>query len=79
MIKVLINGACGRMGCEVEKLVDAAQDMKIAARVDKMADQSGCYSDINDFDGEADVIIDFSTCQLLISAKSSIQKNIKKI
>ena len=36
MIKVLINGACGRMGCEVEKLVDAAQDMKIAARVISM-------------------------------------------
>ena len=31
MIKVLINGACGRMGCEVEKLVDAAEDMKAAA------------------------------------------------
>ena len=60
MIKVLINGACGRMGCEVEKLVDAAEDMKAAAKVDKMADKSGCYSDINDFDGEADVIIDFS-------------------
>ncbi len=60
MIKVMINGACGRMGCEVEKLVDAADDMKIAARVDKMADKSGCYSNINDFDGEADVIIDFS-------------------
>ena len=56
MIKVLINGACGRMGCEVEKLVDAAEDMKAAAKVDKMADKSGCYSDINDFDGEADVI-----------------------
>lgn len=61
MIKVLINGACGRMGCEVEKLVDAAEDMKAAAKVDKMADKSGCYSDINDFDGEADVIIDFPT------------------
>lgn len=60
MIKVLINGACGRMGCEVEKLVDAADDMKIAARVDEMADKSGCYSNINDFDGDADVIIDFS-------------------
>ena len=41
MIKVLINGACGRMGCEVEKLVDAAEDMKAAAKVDKMADKSG--------------------------------------
>ena len=77
MIKVLINGACGRMGCEVEKLVDSAEDMKVAAKVDKMADKSGCYSDINDYNGEADVIIDFSnhlgTAELLDYA---VKKNI---
>lgn len=60
MIKVIINGACGRMGCEVQKMVEAAENLKLAARVDKMAEQSGCYTDINDFDGDADVIIDFS-------------------
>lgn len=60
MIKVIINGACGRMGCEVQKMVEAAEDLKLAARVDKMAEQSGCYTDINDFNGDADVIIDFS-------------------
>lgn len=60
MIRVLINGACGRMGCEVEKLVEAADDLKVAAKVDKMAEQSGCYSDINDYTDGADVIIDFS-------------------
>lgn len=80
MIKVLINGACGRMGCEVEKLVDASEDMKAAAKVDKMADKSGCYSDINDFDGEADVIIDFSnhlgTAELLDYA---VKKNIPTV
>lgn len=41
-------------------MVEAAEDLKLAARVDKMAEQSGCYTDINDFDGDADVIIDFS-------------------
>lgn len=80
MIKVLINGACGRMGCEVEKLVDAAEDMKAAAKVDKIADKSGCYSDINDFDGEADVIIDFSnhlgTAELL---EYAVRKNIPTV
>lgn len=60
MIKVLINGACGRMGKEVEKLVEASEIMTVAAKVDKMAAESGCYTDINDFSGEADVIIDFS-------------------
>lgn len=60
MIKVLINGACGRMGKEVEKIVEASEVMTVAAKVDKMAAESGCYTDINDFSGKADVIIDFS-------------------
>lgn len=60
MIKVIINGACGRMGKEVEKIVEASETMTVAAKVDKMAAESGCYTDINDFSGEADIIIDFS-------------------
>ena len=60
MIKVLINGACGRMGKEVEKIVEASENMTVAAKVDKMAAESGCYTDINDFSGNADIIIDFS-------------------
>ena len=60
MIKVIINGACGRMGKEVEKIVEASENMAVAAKVDKMAAESGCYTDINDFSGEADIIIDFS-------------------
>ncbi len=60
MIKVLINGACGHMGKEVEKIVEAAENMTVCAKVDKFATESGCYTDINDFNGEADVIIDFS-------------------
>lgn len=80
MIKVIINGACGRMGCELQKMVEEAEDLKLAARVDKMAEQSGCYSDINDFDGDADVIIDFSnhlgTRELLDYA---VKKNIPTV
>ena len=60
MIKVLINGACGRMGKEVEKIVEASETMTVAAKIDKMAAESGCYTDINDFSGDADIIIDFS-------------------
>lgn len=60
MIKVLINGACGRMGKEVEKIVEASETMTVAAKIDKMAAESGCYTDINDFSGETDIIIDFS-------------------
>ncbi len=60
MIRVLINGACGHMGKEVEKIVEASEDMTVCARVDKFSNESGCYTDINDFSGKADVIIDFS-------------------
>lgn len=60
MIKVIINGACGRMGKEVEKIVEASEVMTVAAKIDKMAAESGCYTDINDFNGAADIIIDFS-------------------
>lgn len=59
-MKILLNGACGRMGSEVERLVIASDSNEIAARVDKMADGNGCFASISDFDGEADMIIDFS-------------------
>lgn len=59
-MKILLNGACGRMGKEVEKLVDFSDSLEIVARVDKFAADGTCYNNINDFDGEADVIIDFS-------------------
>jgi 4-hydroxy-tetrahydrodipicolinate reductase len=48
------------MGKEVEKIVEASETMTVAAKIDKMAAESGCYTDINDFSGEADIIIDFS-------------------
>ena len=60
MMNVLLNGACGRMGREVEKIIEDSDNIKLVARVDKMANESGCYTDINDFGGKADVIIDFS-------------------
>lgn len=59
MIGVIINGACGRMGVEVEKLILNSDKYEVAARVDKFGTDD-CIKDINDFDGEADVIIDFS-------------------
>lgn len=58
MIKVILNGACGRMGREVERLVSEADDMEICARVDKFGDD--CLGSLSDYTGTADVIIDFS-------------------
>lgn len=59
-MKVIINGACGRMGKEVEKLCLENEKYEIAAKIDKFSNDSDCLTDINSFEGEADVIIDFS-------------------
>lgn len=60
MMNIIINGACGQMGKEVAKIIEASEDKRIAAKVDKFAAESGCYNDIDDFSGSADMIIDFS-------------------
>ena len=59
-MKIIINGACGRMGREVERLVLESESHELAAKVDKIAADIGCYSNINDFTAQADMIIDFS-------------------
>lgn len=58
MIKIILNGACGRMGREVEALVASTDDMELCARVDKFGDS--CFTSLAEYTGEADVIIDFS-------------------
>lgn len=68
------------MGREIERMVSASEAHEIAAGVDKMAADRGCYTDINDFNGEADMIIDFSnhlgTAELLNYA---IERNIPAV
>ena len=59
-MKILLNGACGRMGKEVEKQVEISENLEIVARVDKFATDGVCFNNIKDYDGDADVIIDFS-------------------
>ena len=60
-IKVLVNGAAGRMGRTVTSMVEAEPDMDVVAKVDAFGDTSqGYINDLNDFDGECDVVIDFS-------------------
>ena len=61
MIKVLVNGAGGRMGKTVTGLASADPDMEVAARVDAFGKpEEGYINDINDVDTECDVVIDFS-------------------
>ena len=57
-MKIIVNGAGGHMGREVCRLVEAS-DNTVAARVDKFGGEE-MLTNINDFSGDADVIIDFS-------------------
>jgi len=59
-MKIIINGAGGHMGREICRLAtEGYRDSSLAAKVDKMGGE-GMLSSVNDFSGEADVIIDFS-------------------
>ena len=66
MKKIILCGCGGRMGRAVTEATNACTDCKIVAGIDINASllDSACafpvYSNINDFQGKADVIIDFS-------------------
>lgn len=59
-MRIIINGAGGRMGKELIALCEKNyRNAEIAALVDRMGGE-GIYENIDDFSGSADVIIDFS-------------------
>ena len=58
-MRIIINGACGRMGRAVNDAAKSA-GIEIAALVDKFADADGVFTSISDFTGDADCVIDFS-------------------
>ena len=58
MTKIILNGACGRMGKEVQAIAAAADDVEICALVDRFGEN--CLTSLSEYTGEADVIIDFS-------------------
>ena len=65
-MKIIVNGAKGRMGKVLCELINASDKYELAAAVDTFAteEEEGLIADINSFEGEADCIIDFShhTC-----------------
>lgn len=70
MIKVLINGICGKMGSEVAKLVLQEKDMNLLGGLDRNSHSNLSYpifSDIKSFAEIPNVIIDFSTPEATIS------------
>lgn len=66
-MNIILNGACGRMGRAVrERIADGYGGARLAAGIDPSADENeaGMYGALDEFEGDADVIIDFShhTC-----------------
>lgn len=59
-MKIIINGAGGRMGQEICRLAgEGYKGSSLAAAIDKMGGEN-MLSSVNDYSGDADVIIDFS-------------------
>lgn len=58
MIRVIVNGALGRMGRITAEKVSQAEEMYLAAAVDVMG--GDVLKSLDEFQGQADVIVDFS-------------------
>lgn len=62
-MKIIINGAFGRMGRVLTEFIENGTEHEIAAAVDIVCDKgkkNDCFCRLSDFCGEADCIIDFS-------------------
>ena len=62
-MKIIINGAEGRMGKALSEMIKKSEEHETAAFVDrtlKTAPEKKLYSALSEFSGEADVIVDFS-------------------
>ena len=58
-MKIILNGACGRMGKVITALCAEKEGYEIVAKVDVLGGDNVLRA-LHDYDGEADVIIDFS-------------------
>ena len=70
MTRIIMNGCNGKMGQVISRLVAEDEDAEIVCGVDINTDIDNPYpvvSSIGEFDGEADVVIDFSHPSCLTS------------
>lgn len=58
-MKIIINGAGGRMGKALRAMTEK-KGAQVAAMVDPFVQEQGMLQTLSDFDGQADCIIDFS-------------------
>lgn len=60
-MKIIVNGASGRMGREVVRLLEEGyRGASLCARVDAFAKEDGVYTSLDEVTDTADVIVDFS-------------------
>ena len=60
-MKIIINGAGGRMGKALRGMIEkGCRDAVLAGMVDPFVKEDGMLAALSDFNGEADCIIDFS-------------------
>lgn len=63
MIKIIMNGCNGKMGRVISRLVEEDEETEIVCGVDINTDTDNSYpvvTSIEEFEGKADVVIDFS-------------------
>lgn len=58
-MKIIINGACGRMGREMRRLTEETEDVSLAAAVDPRGGEEGVCATLEEA-APGDIIIDFS-------------------
>ena len=73
-MRVIVNGACDRMGREIVRLVNSGfEDSVLAAAVDKFG-SGDIFTSIEDVTADADVIVDFSNPSALPGLLSYAQE-----
>jgi len=78
MTRIILTGACGKMGNTIQSIVSNREDCIIVAGIDKSNDGRApfpVYETISEVKEEADVIIDFSNPSLLNDLISYAKKN----
>ncbi|MBR0365365.1 MAG: 4-hydroxy-tetrahydrodipicolinate reductase [Clostridia bacterium] len=73
MTRIIMNGCNGKMGQVISRLVDEDSEAEIVCGVDINTEKKNSYpvvGSIDEFDGEADVVIDFSHPSCLTSILS---------
>lgn len=82
MVKIIMSGCNGKMGQVITRLVEEDEDAEIVCGVDINTDIKNSYpvvKSIDEFDEDADVVIDFSHPSCLTSILNYCRKNNKPV